>query len=188
VRTVFWCARRTLQELQMNDFLSKNYFELFNFPLDYQIDLNALRERFREVQKAVHPDRFSADSAQSQRLAMQYAAYANQAFQTLKDPVARGFCLLSLLGRARHDESATIKDPVFLMQQMEFRERLESANREEALEELLAEAESENRALEKKVGEGFRTRELNDKFDEIEIALKKMQFYKRLIEEIEEKM
>ncbi len=171
----------------MNDFLNKNYFEVFGFPIEYAVDLANLRDRFIEVQKAVHPDKFSSEAPQLQRLAAQNAAHATQAFQTLKDPVARGFCILSLLGFQCSDESATINDGAFLMRQITFRERLEDAD-EAGLFDLSAEIEEELAVLEqnvanllaKPIGEGC--------LSQVESELKKMQFYRRLLEEIESKV
>ena len=69
--------------------LSKNFFELFALPVSYEIDNNALRERYRELQRSVHPDRYANASAQEQRLAMQGSTFINEAFETLKDPLWR---------------------------------------------------------------------------------------------------
>lgn len=168
----------------MDDFLGKSYFELFDLPAVYAINLNQLRERFRDVQKAVHPDRFSADSAQTQRLAVQYAAHANQAFQTLKDPVARGFYLLTLRGFQIDAASATIKDTAFLMQQMLLRERLDMAATPDEFAQLLEEVEADQASLIGEISEQFAT---DASLESIAACLKKVQFYKRLIEEIEER-
>ncbi len=171
----------------MSDFLNKNYFEVFGFPVEYTIDVASLRDRFVEVQKAVHPDKFSAEAAQLQRLAAQNAAHATQAFQTLKDPVARGFCILSLLGFQCSDESATINDGAFLMRQMAFRERLEEAD-EAGLLALSTEIEKELAALEGNVADLLAKPDAKSCLSQVESELKKMQFYRRLLEEIESKI
>ncbi|HXK57292.1 MAG TPA: hypothetical protein PLZ16_11665 [Gammaproteobacteria bacterium] len=54
----------------MLDF-SKNYFELFGLPVGYIIDKVQLAERYRELQRVVHPDRFANASEQEKRLSMQ---------------------------------------------------------------------------------------------------------------------
>ena len=171
----------------MDEFLRKNYFELFALPLQFDIDLLVLREKYRELQKAVHPDRFTAEAAQSQRLALQYTAQANQAFQTLKDPVSRGFYLLELLGHSNQPESATIQDGMFLMRQMELRERMENADASE-LEAMLHEVDDETGELEQQISQSFQQIARIKNFDQAEALLKKMQFYKRLLQEIEERI
>lgn len=105
----------------MFDF-SKNHFELFGLPVGFQIDTDELASRYRELQKVVHPDRFAAADAHSQRLSLQNATRVNEAFQTLKDPMRRAGYLLAL--RGIDVEQQTLDDPAFLMQQMEWREAL----------------------------------------------------------------
>jgi len=171
----------------MSDFLNKNYFEVFDIPVEYTLDLSSLRDRFREVQRVVHPDKFSSESSQVQRLAAQNAAHANQAFQTLKDPITRGFCVLTLLGYRCADESETINDSVFLMRQIDFRERLEVGG-EEALLALLSEVELELGSLQQQVAVCLKAHAVEGQLNQAESLLKKMQFYNRLVEEIESKI
>lgn len=108
----------------MFDF-SKNYFELFGMSVGFMLDSAALAERYRELQKVVHPDRFAAAGEQSRRLSLQSATLVNEAYETLRDPLKRAFYLLQLNGLASDDQQHTLKDPSFLMQQMELREGLE---------------------------------------------------------------
>jgi len=107
----------------MYDF-SSNYFELFGLPVDFRVDRAALAERYRELQRVVHPDRYASAGDQERRLSLQWATHVNQAYETLKDPLARGTYLLTLhqvdLGNAQQ----TTRDAAFLMEQMELREEL----------------------------------------------------------------
>ncbi len=108
--------------------LTHNYFELFDLPVAYQIDLKDLAARYRRLQQEVHPDKFAHASDQEKRLAMQQAAHVNSAYQHLKVPLARGLYLLELSGHAL-DEKGTgnaMMDPDFLFAQMALRERLEN--------------------------------------------------------------
>ncbi|WP_078119284.1 Fe-S protein assembly co-chaperone HscB [Thiosocius teredinicola] len=107
----------------MFDF-SKNYFELFGTPVGFVVDTAELANRYRELQKVVHPDRFAAAGEQSQRLSLQSATMVNEAYETLKDPLKRAQYLLALNGYD-NDKQQTLDDPAFLMQQMELRETLE---------------------------------------------------------------
>jgi molecular chaperone HscB len=107
--------------------LGKNYFELFGLLPGYEIDLTGLAARYRELQRRFHPDRFAAASAPERRLAVQMTAQINAAYQTLRDPVARGRYLLGLQGVSTDEETDTRMDPAFLMEQMELRESLDEA-------------------------------------------------------------
>ncbi|RLV58794.1 co-chaperone HscB [Parashewanella curva] len=102
-----------------------NYFELFGFPTHFSIDNAQLSERYRELQRTVHPDKFANKSEQEKLLAVQKTAQINDGFQTLKNPIRRAEHILQLRGIDLSHETATVKDTSFLMQQMEWREALE---------------------------------------------------------------
>ena len=58
-------------------------------------------------------------------MAVQRAAQVNEAYRILKNPVDRARYLLQLQGIDTEEESNTAMDPAFLMEQMEWRERLD---------------------------------------------------------------
>ncbi len=123
--------------------LSRNYFELFGLPVHYVLDPAALAERYRELQRVVHPDRYASGSEQEKRLALQQATQVNEAYETLRDPLRRALYLLELHGLDTNQETATTRDGAFLMQQMELREALagvrEADDPEARLDELMRE-------------------------------------------------
>ena len=106
----------------------QNHFELFHLPQRFEIDLAALDRAYHEVQNQAHPDRFAAATGAEKRVAMQWATRANEAYQTLKKPLARAKYLCELNGVDLQVESNTAMPPAFLMQQMEWREKLEDAH------------------------------------------------------------
>lgn len=110
----------------MLDF-SKNYFELFGLPVGYVVDTDQLSAHYRELQKAVHPDRFANSTEQERRLSMQGAVRINEAYETLKDPILRARYLLDLHDIHMEHGQETTRDAAFLMEQMELREELEEA-------------------------------------------------------------
>ncbi len=104
--------------------LSRDYFELFQLPQVFDVETSLLAERYRALQQQVHPDRFAGATDQEQRLAMQYATYVNEAYATLRAPLARAIYMLDLAGRDIRENPAL--DPAFLMEQIELREDLEA--------------------------------------------------------------
>ena len=110
----------------MSDLFSKNYFEIFNLPVSFDLDDDRLSVTYRDLQKEVHPDRFASGGEQQSRLAVQMTSLVNQAFDTLKLPVSRAHYLLELSGLDIDHEKDTTMDPMFLMEQMELREEFES--------------------------------------------------------------
>ena len=111
----------------MIDF-SRNHFELFGFRPDYRIDGGALERAYRELQRNVHPDRFASAGDAQKRLALQASARANEAYRTLRDPVARAEYLLSLRGIDPNVETDTRLPVAFLTRQLERREAAEEAH------------------------------------------------------------
>ncbi len=101
---------------------ARNHFELLGLPVGYAVDASRLEDRYRELQSRVHPDRFVAGSEAERRVAMQWATRANEAYRTLRDPLARARYLLGLKGFDTGEETNTSMPADFLMQQMEWRE------------------------------------------------------------------
>lgn len=116
-----------------------NPFALFDLPVAFQVDSALLNERYLALQKSLHPDNFSASSAQEQRLAMQKSAEINDALRILKDPIARADSIIVLnTGEQENPEEKSNKDIGFLMQQMEWREILENIENRKDTDELTA--------------------------------------------------
>ena len=105
----------------------QNHFELFGLTPRFDVDLNAVDRRYRELQREVHPDRFAAASQAEQRASMELATRVNDAYRTLKSPIERAKYLLSLHGVDPEFETNTAMPADFLAQQMELREALEEA-------------------------------------------------------------
>ncbi|MFB9133358.1 co-chaperone HscB [Vibrio sp. AK197] len=103
-----------------------NHFELFGLPTQFQLDGSLLSSQFRELQKRFHPDNFATGSDSERLQAVQKASQINDAYQILKDPITRAEYLLAEQGVDIRSEQQTMQDPMFLMEQMELREQLES--------------------------------------------------------------
>jgi len=165
--------------------ISKNYFEFIGLPVSYHLDRSELSDRSRDLQKTLHPDRYAHLSDHEQRVAVQYMAYLNEAVATLKTPLLRAQYLLQLQDIDTTNESSTPMDPMFLMQQMELRERLEevaSASEPfEELEELNEEVASMLDRLRTTFVEHYEANDLSAATSDV----RKMQFLEKLVLEIE---
>jgi molecular chaperone HscB len=107
---------------------SRSHFELLGLPAAYAVDAARLEQSYRDLQGQVHPDRFAAATEADRRVAMQWATRANEAYRTLRDPLERARYLLRLKGFDTGEENNTAMPPDFLMQQMEWRERVVEAS------------------------------------------------------------
>jgi len=166
--------------------LAANYFELFSLPIRFDVDIGQLASRYRSLQAESHPDRFANADAQTRRLSVQFAALINEAYETLKTPLKRGFYLLKLKGLDVSNDSRTTSDTDFLMQQMEYRERLEGipkaadplTSADDFRDDILAENARLFGLFEKEY-----SADNNNAAQEI---LMKLQFYNRLITQLNE--
>ena len=122
-----------------------NPFALFDLPVAFQVDSALLNERYLALQKSLHPDNFSAASAQEQRLAIQKSAEINDALRILKDPITRADSIIAInTGEAENPAEKSNNDIDFLMQQMEWRETLENIENRKDTDELTAFAQEIN--------------------------------------------
>ncbi|MDR0250521.1 MAG: Fe-S protein assembly co-chaperone HscB [Burkholderiales bacterium] len=103
-----------------------DYFDLFGLPRRYALDEAALNESYRALLARVHPDAATLSDASEKRKAIEDAAYANEAYRILKDPVRRGDYLLQYYGGAPLGSNDVL--PVeFLNEQLEAREAADEA-------------------------------------------------------------
>lgn len=127
--------------------LDDNDFVLFGLPERFAIDRADLDARWRSLQSRAHPDRFTAEGAAAQRIAMQWSVRINEAYRRLREPLSRAAYLCELRGApiAAHTNTAMPAD--FLRQQMAWREALDEADDEAALGALAGEVGSAEREL-----------------------------------------
>ena len=116
--------------------LQSTDFELFAVPPRFAQDAAQLDARWKELQRQVHPDKFAAQGAAAQRVAMQWSARINEAYRRLKDPLKRAAYLCELNGAPIDGESNTAMPAEFLMQQMELREAVDDAVDAAAMDEI----------------------------------------------------
>src|SRR5271168_961552 len=65
------------------------YYEAFGLEPALSLDADDLKKRFYERSRQWHPDRFSRGSVAEQEKALEMTAVLNDAFRTLRDPIAR---------------------------------------------------------------------------------------------------
>jgi molecular chaperone HscB len=116
--------------------LSSNDFELFGLAEKFAQDHARIDERWKQLQREAHPDRFAAQGAAAQRIAMQWSVRINEAYKRLKDPLKRAGYLCELRGSPVDAENNTAMPAEFLMEQMQWREELDEARSEEDLDKL----------------------------------------------------
>lgn len=127
--------------------LDDDDFTLFGLTPRFGIDRQEVDTRWRALQAQVHPDRFAAEGASAQRLAMQWAVRVNEAHRRLRDPLARAAYLCELRGAPVDAERHTAMPAPFLMQQIAWREALEEAGSTDQVEALDLEVARQEKSL-----------------------------------------
>lgn len=166
------------------DILSSNFFDLFNIPVSYEVDLDLIQQRYRELQKAIHPDNFVNASDQEKRISMQQTSWVNEALNTLKQPVERAIYLLKINNIDINLENETTMDKEFLMEQMEMREELSDVRSKKdplvELDRIGLEIRNKMKVLDGDFSKAFTENE----FDDAKELIRKMQFLQKSKKEV----
>jgi molecular chaperone HscB len=84
---------------------TNDYFALFALPRHLRMDLAALERAFYAQSRRLHPDRFASRPQAEQDAALAASSALNDAYRTLRDPIARTEYLLSLEGVQMEEQS-----------------------------------------------------------------------------------
>ena len=74
------------------------YFELFGIPRSLNLSTEMLQQRYYELSRELHPDRFMRKPEAERQRALDLSSTLNDAYRTLKDPLKRAHYLLSVEG------------------------------------------------------------------------------------------
>jgi len=87
-----------------------DYFALFELPRHLHVDVAALEKAFYAQSRRLHPDRFAARPAAEQETALAASSQLNDAYRTLREPIARTEYLLGLEGIQMEEQSRAATD------------------------------------------------------------------------------
>jgi len=120
-------------------FTARDKFAFLGFDTGFDLDLPMLEERFRQLSRKLHPDRFARASPQERRFSLEQTTLLNDAYKTLRDPVRRAEHLLQLRGVTGEPKMS----PAFLEETIDDREKLLEAKMSGApLDELVRAAQA----------------------------------------------
>lgn len=120
-------------------------FATLGLSLRFDLDVNELEKRYRDLQRALHPDKHMDAGALERRAALSKAVEVNEAYRVLRDELSRAAALLAAHGVNVSSESKA--DPELLMEVMELREALADA-RSSSDQALIDKLASDVRSLE----------------------------------------
>jgi molecular chaperone HscB len=103
-------------------------FDVLALAPAFDLDSNELEQRYRDLQRQLHPDKFAQASTSEKRTSLSRAVDVNQAYRALRDDLKRAEILLARFEQASIGAETT--DPSLLMEVMELREALAEAKAE----------------------------------------------------------
>ncbi|WP_041703082.1 Fe-S protein assembly co-chaperone HscB [Pseudogulbenkiania sp. NH8B] len=168
----------------MNFDFKQDHFSLFGLPRRFALDAGQLDSAWRTVAAQVHPDRYASASDAEKRAALMMATHANEAYRTLKSPLARARYLLQLAGVDTQEDTNTSMPADFLMAQMEWREAIGEAKDEHdvaALEKLARDLQRDAAALQQQLGVAL---DDTGDLDAAAVLVRKLRFLEKLEQEI----
>jgi molecular chaperone HscB len=111
-------------------------FEIFGLPVCFRLDSGALDQRWKQLQREAHPDKFAAQGQAAQRMALQWSVRINEAYDRLKAPLKRAAYLCEMHQQPIRAEDNTSMPASFLEHQIDWREQLDDASHTDALKQL----------------------------------------------------
>jgi molecular chaperone HscB len=152
-------------------------FDTFSIPPRFSLDLPELEKRYRDLSRALHPDKYVGRPASERRMALSKAIEVNEAWRVLKDPAKRAEALFRRAG-IQQDPTA---DPELLMEMMEVRESLSEA-RENKDRAALARLTTDMKARETRVLDRLAVA-LDSPYADALSALGELRYVRRVLEE-----
>lgn len=157
----------------------QNYFQLFDQPENYKVNLGDVQDKFRQLQKQYHPDNFAYQAPEQLNQALAASSVINQAYNTLIQPLSRAIYLLQLHGIDVDLVHDTKFSQGFLLEQIELREQIGEAEENQdfdVLEVIEQGLKAKSKSLELNIEQSFQTRN----FVEIRELIKHLAFYNKL--------
>ena len=165
--------------------IADNYFSQFELPVGYDIDLEQLNGRFRELQTIVHPDRYAAAGDEQRLRAIKLSSYLNEAYETLKSPLRRAGYLLQLRGLDIEKVDQSDLDPELLFEQISLREALAELPKDGSALDRLDELNRETGARLARRQVDFAASLAGDRLGQAKKLFHELQFLTKLQAEIE---
>jgi molecular chaperone HscB len=170
-------------------------FEVLGLAPSYFLEPAAVEERFKDLNRKLHPDRFAQKDARERRMSLEWTTAVNDAYRTLKDPLRRATYFLKTHGIDVEKETGKGAmqrlPPEFLEEVLEQREELETAKASKDLEKVRALAAAiERRSAEVFEGMARTLREYESSHDRAALeragsALAVLKYHARFQEEVE---
>jgi molecular chaperone HscB len=153
----------------------------------FDIDLNAVEKRHRELSRALHPDKYASAPPGERREALRKAVEVNEAWRVVRDPIRRAEALFQKAGVGVGERSEPKPTSAFLMETLELRETLAEAKAAKdfaRIERLAGEVDAQRRAVMARLAKGLRAGARIEDLAALVPALGELRFHQRFLDEV----
>jgi molecular chaperone HscB len=102
-----------------------DYFAMFEMPRKLWVEMGALEQKFLQLSWKLHPDNFVNATAEEREISLKRSSELNDAYRTLRDPVARVEYLLAIEGARKEGKTKQQAPPELLEEVFELNESLD---------------------------------------------------------------
>src|ERR1700757_3172809 len=102
-----------------------DYFAVFGLPRKLWLEMSLLEQKFLQLSWKLHPDNFVNASESERELSLKKSSELNDAYRTLRDPLARVEYLLEIQGERKEGEKKQQAPPELLEEVFELNESLD---------------------------------------------------------------
>ncbi|MGH9615662.1 MAG: Fe-S protein assembly co-chaperone HscB [Acidobacteriaceae bacterium] len=95
---------------RLQPYMPSDYFAFFGLSRRFQLDTNALETQYYRLSRKFHPDLYARAGAEEQRWSLEKSSILNDAWRTLRDPLARTEYVLGLVGIRLEQQSRDASD------------------------------------------------------------------------------
>jgi molecular chaperone HscB len=102
-----------------------DYFAMFDMPRKLWIEMGPLEQKFLQLSWKLHPDNFVNASPVEREISLRRSSELNDAYRTLRDPIARVEYLLAIEGARKEGQTKQQAPPELLEEVFELNESLD---------------------------------------------------------------
>ncbi|XP_069817394.1 iron-sulfur cluster co-chaperone protein HscB [Dendropsophus ebraccatus] len=162
----------------------RDYYRLLDCDRSFNVDIQDLQRKYRNLQRLLHPDYFSQKSQRERDISEKQSSLVNKAYNTLLSPLSRGIYLLSLHGITITEGTEGGADTPFLFEILEINEKLNDMTTEGKIVEIGTFVQDKCQSLTENIRQAFEKGDL----DGAKLLLVEMKYYVNILDQVKKKI
>jgi molecular chaperone HscB len=156
----------------------------------YDLDKTELERRYRDLQQALHPDKYTSAPSSERTMTLRKAVEVNEAYRVLRDDGKRAEALLAALGGTNARPTPEVAPQALLMDMMELREALfeaRAAHDAQAVARLAEQVGAREREVQSALVTAFAALAVEPQSDALErtqALISRLRYYRRFLDEV----